>query len=201
MAWLYIGVDLLADVYVYVKDYRYVYVKPRARGWRAPTVYIGKLEDVLAGLVQKIRFSDYTLKKLHEVYIRFLRDKMMRDERLRRAEERLQREIQRLKAETSRQEAAKPRDVERARELVEFLRDVLAAVYKYLTSLDSVVSRLMNLVWSPSDRARAERKLYEAKDRFFREILSKWELDRTPTTVLDVIEEAIQDAEKVLAML
>ena len=199
--WIYIGLDVFADVYVYVKDWRYVYVKPRVRGWRAPTIYIGKIEDVLAGLVKKVKFSAQTLKKLHEVYIKYLQRRTVKQEYERRMEEKLRREIESLKRGEEEKTEPRSRQLERARELVEFLRDVLAAVHKYLTSLDNIVSRLMNLIYYTSDRVKIEKKLYEAKDKFFREILSKWELEREARTVLDVIEEAIQDAEQVLSML
>jgi hypothetical protein len=199
--WIYIGLDVFADVYVYVKDWRYVYVKPRVRGWRAPTIYIGKIEDVLAGLVKKVKFSAQTLKKLHEVYIKYLQRRTVKQEYERRMEEKLRREIESLKRGEEEKTEPRSRQLERARELVEFLRDVLAAVHKYLTSLDNIVSRLMNLIYYTSDRVKIEKKLYEAKDKFFREILSRWELEREARTVLDVIEEAIQDAEQVLSML
>jgi len=199
--WIYIGLDVFADVYVYVKDWRYVYVKPRVRGWRAPTIYIGKIEDVLAGLVKKVKFSAQTLKKLHEVYIKYLQRRTVKQEYERRMEEKLRREIESLKRGEEEKTEPRSRQLERARELVEFLRDVLAAVHKYLTSLDNIVSRLMNLIYYSRDRVKIEKKLYEAKDKFFREILSKWELEREARTVLDVIEEAIQDAEQVLSML
>jgi len=199
--WIYIGLDVFAEVYVYVKDWRYVYVKPRVRGWRAPTIYIGKIEDVLAGLVKKVKFSAQTLKKLHEVYIKYLQRRTVKQEYERRMEEKLRREIESLKRGEEEKTEPRSRQLERARELVEFLRDVLAAVHKYLTSLDNIVSRLINLIYYTSDRVKIEKKLYEAKDKFFREILSKWELEREARTVLDVIEEAIQDAEQVLSML
>jgi len=57
--WLYIGFDWRLNGYVYVRDFRYVYVKPR--GSRT-TRYLGKLTD-LAGKLARM-FSPETFRKL-----------------------------------------------------------------------------------------------------------------------------------------
>ena len=119
MTWLYIGFDAKAGGYVYLKDEKYVYVKPRGTNI---TRYLGKLLDLAHRLAEL--FTEATVKKL-QTHL----------EKIRAEEEKRQ-----TRATVSREA------VEEITESLEFIADVARAfAYYWENMLVPVVDRLVGI--------------------------------------------------------
>ena len=206
VAWIYIGKDEVVRAYVYVKDFRYVYIKPCYKGWKMRTYYVGKIEDVLRKAAEGIvMFSHAVIRKLSEIYEAFKLRQVLREQARRQVEEQERKrqidpEVVRKALEASASTEKFRRTVERAAELVEFLRDVIYALHKLVQRLDSLVTKLLSFA-SPVARERYMREHARAHQEFISTITEKWELDVQPRQAEDILAEALRDADMVLKLL